>query len=102
MELIYIWAENYKNIKEEGFNLSPSFSCKYENDQLTIKKEKHYSLFPENINISTLIGGNGSGKTSILEIIQLLCLNHVEKSKENKDIWGVFYDKEISNLSLGE
>ena len=23
MELLYIWIENYKNIKEQGFNFSP-------------------------------------------------------------------------------
>lgn len=66
MELVYLWVEEYKNIKNQGFNFSPRFTCKYENNELTIEEKKDYiSIFPENINITAIVGENGSGKSSI-------------------------------------
>ena len=32
MELIYLWVEDYKNIKKQCFNFSPRFTCKYDED----------------------------------------------------------------------
>jgi len=72
MELIYLWVENYKNIEKQGFNFSPRFNCKYNPDtqELTIDKNDDYvNIFPENINITAIVGENGSGKTTLLEEI---------------------------------
>lgn len=73
MELVYLWVEEYKNIKEQGFNFSPRFDCNYDknSNKLTIDEKKDYvSIFPENINITAIVGENGSGKSSIVtEII---------------------------------
>lgn len=69
MELVYLWVEEYKNIKNQGFNFSPRFTCKYENGTLTIDKKEHVNIFPENINVTAIVGENGSGKTSILTAI---------------------------------
>ncbi len=33
MELVYLWVEDYKNIKKQGFNFSPRFECTYENEK---------------------------------------------------------------------
>lgn len=69
MELVYIWVEKYKNIKEKGFNFSPRFDCNYDKNskELTIDEKKDYvNIFPENINITAIVGENGSGKSSIL------------------------------------
>jgi len=30
MELIYLYIEDYKNIKNQGFNFSSKFTCKYD------------------------------------------------------------------------
>lgn len=68
MELVYLWVEKYKNIKEQGFNFSPRFDCKYDKDsnELTIDENKDYvSIFPNNINVTAIVGENGSGKSSI-------------------------------------
>jgi len=83
MELVYLWVEEYKNIKQQGFNFSPRFTCKfhdeYEKDEngkerlkencvLEIKENSDYvNIFPENINVTAIVGENGSGKSSLLE-----------------------------------
>ncbi|RXJ91894.1 hypothetical protein CRV01_02080 [Arcobacter sp. CECT 8983] len=72
MELVYLWVESYKNIKKQGFNFSPRFDCKYdeEKNELTIDENKDYvNIFPENINITAIVGENGSGKSSLLKYI---------------------------------
>ncbi|MGA1939932.1 AAA family ATPase [Arcobacter sp. YIC-310] len=85
MELVYLWVEEYKNINRQGFNFSPRFRCEfkaeYEEDEdgnevlkddceLTIEENEDYvSIFPENINITAIVGENGSGKSNITEAI---------------------------------
>ncbi len=72
MELVYLWVEEYKNIKKQGFNFSPRFECSYDEktNKLTIdEKEDYVSIFPENINVTAIVGENGSGKSNILKSI---------------------------------
>ncbi len=87
MELVYLWVEEHKNIKEEGFNFSPRFECEffpeYEEDangkkklkndcKLLIKPQEHTSIFPKNINVTAIVGENGAGKSSLIEAIMLI------------------------------
>ncbi len=75
MELVYLWVEDYKNIEKQGFNFSPRFECKYENGVLDIKDKEETgepylkNFFGENINVTAIVGENGSGKSSILKSI---------------------------------
>ncbi|WP_338814226.1 AAA family ATPase [Bernardetia sp. Wsw4-3y2] len=77
MELIYLWVEKYKNIKNEGFNFSPKYHFEYisetntlefvENETVILYQE---SFFGEHItNVTAIIGQNGSGKSSVLECL---------------------------------
>jgi predicted ATP-binding protein involved in virulence len=77
MELVYLWVEDYKNIQKQGFNFSPRFRCEY--DEKTEKLEiidkdetgEFYpkNFFGDNINVTAIVGENGSGKSSVMEFI---------------------------------
>jgi len=73
MELVYLWVEDYKNIYKQGFNFSARFNCKYDPDsnELTIDENEDYipDFFGENINVTAIVGKNGSGKSSLLDVI---------------------------------
>ena len=87
MELVYLWVEEYKNIIGQGFNFSPRFECSYDEkkEELAINENKDYvSIFPENINVTAIVGENGSGKSSIYEL--LINLLYKEKPILNKKI----------------
>jgi predicted ATPase/polyhydroxyalkanoate synthesis regulator phasin len=74
MELVYLWVENYKNIQKQGFNFSPRFRCEYDEESKELEiidKEKTGEFYPkdffgENINVTAIVGENGSGKSSLL------------------------------------
>lgn len=73
MELVYLWVEEYKNIRNQGFNFSPRFECEFDGENLTITENEDYvSIFPDNINVTAIVGENGSGKSSVIKLIFLL------------------------------
>ena len=80
MELVYLWVDKYKNIEKQGFNFSPRFRCEYDEDTKElniIDKDKTGEFYPknffgDNINITAIVGENGSGKSSIIKLILML------------------------------
>ncbi|MFZ3053711.1 MAG: AAA family ATPase [Sulfuricurvum sp.] len=84
MELVYLWVEEYKNIHQQGFNFSGRYRCDYdlENNELTIDEKKDYvHVFPENINVTAIVGENGSGKSSLLELLLMIENNRWQNLK---------------------
>ena len=78
MELVYLWIDRYANIIKKGFNISPEYNITYDEETLSIKDKQNNSinLFHENfLNITAIIGENGSGKTSLLSFIEYFFLN---------------------------
>lgn len=81
MELLYVWVESYGNISRQGFNFSPNYWFEVdENNNLLDKTEERKkegrlneqpeNFFGDNIsNITAIVGKNGSGKSTILEIL---------------------------------
>jgi predicted ATP-binding protein involved in virulence len=90
VELVYLWVEKYKNIENQGFNFSPRFTCEYEDGELTIDKKEHVSIFPDNINITAIVGENGSGKSSLFEVLTFLFYQGVIVNREDKTFF-LFY-----------
>lgn len=73
MELIYLYIENYNDVfKKQEINFSSNFNVKIINKKLIIEKKTSYinKLYPSNIkNITMLLGKNGSGKTTVIDIL---------------------------------
>lgn len=73
MELIYLYIEKFNGImKKQEINFSPNFNVKIINKRLIIENKVSYmdKLYPSSINnITMLLGKNGSGKTTILDIL---------------------------------
>jgi len=102
MELVYLWVEDYKNIHKQGFNFSPRFECTFhdkydengklkDNCKLEIcdKKKKECkdndyieNFFGDNINVTAIIGKNGSGKSNLLELLFYVCTKGLQNNKE--------------------
>lgn len=76
MELIYTYVEKYNGVKFDiGFNFSPNNNIKYSKSKkcISIEKTKNISidnLYGDNINnVNIIVGENGAGKTSLLEVL---------------------------------
>jgi len=96
LELVYLWVEGYKNIEREGFNFSPRFECEFKDEKLTIKEKNKddylENFFGEDINVTAIVGENGSGKSSLLEMLFV-----AEKSdKENKNKYILFFKNNMT------
>ncbi|MFX1703945.1 AAA family ATPase [Chitinophaga sp. CC14] len=75
MKLCYIWIEDYKGFKNQGFNLASDYIFQYSGGDAIITRtinEKYIKDFfgKDILDIMGIIGRNASGKTNILELIQ--------------------------------
>ena len=97
MELVYLWVVKYKNIEKQGFNFSPRFRCEYdeESKNLTIDENDDYvDIFPDNINVTAIVGENGSGKSSIFK--KILDILDINDNEDNCDFILLYlYDNEL-------
>jgi len=105
MKLIYLWIDNYKNIKQTGFNFTSDFHCEYNHKTLSLSAKKNgtfNSFFGEYINITAIVGKNGSGKTSILEVLQKNLVFDIRNFQQiyEFDFLLVFSDDDSENLKI--
>ncbi len=106
MELVYLWVEKYKNIEKQWFNFSPNFECEFkdeydkdeklkDNCKVTIKPKENSikDFFGKNINITAIVGENGSGKSNLVK-----CLGNI--FNVNKRIVYFINDTLFTNFPL--
>lgn len=83
-ELIYLYIEKYNDfICNQELVLSNNFDIKLQGKKLTVCKRHNYvkNFYGEKINnISVLVGKNGSGKTTILDLFGMERTNRIKKS----------------------
>jgi hypothetical protein len=85
MELLYLWIEDFRNIKKQGFDFSAEFKFQvigndksqnngYLEYKLVISKNESFvDLFDGNIiNVTGIIGKNGSGKSTLLHCLKIM------------------------------
>ncbi|AVK47198.1 hypothetical protein AXY43_03710 [Clostridium sp. MF28] len=88
MELIYLYIEKFNDvIKKQEINFSPNFYVKILNNKLIIENKVSYmdKLYPTNIkNITMLLGKNGAGKTTILDILGMSRDDRCDESIKRK------------------
>lgn len=95
MELLYVWVEEYGNIKRQGFNFSPNydFKVKEENGEYILvdnfetsgKKKQPEKFFGNNIsNITAIVGKNGSGKSNLLYALRNKSINQPVDDEDKK------------------
>ena len=101
MELLYLWIEDYKNIQNQGFNFSSKWKFDYQNEQLTVEERPNAidNFFGENIvNVTALVGANGSGKTSVLEFLYKTGIfENAPNFKHNKNFKSIITDSYAIN-----
>lgn len=68
-ELIFLYIGEYKVLVDCGVNLNAKYETKYADHILHIKNRDSYFEISKNINIKILCGQNGTGKTSITELL---------------------------------
>jgi predicted ATPase len=82
----------YKNIQKQGFNFSSKFICGYKEGTLIIEDNPAYipNFFGNNINVTAIVGKNGSGKSNILESLIHLSLENTY-NKQKKLIFSIYF-----------
>lgn len=114
MELLYVWIEEYKNIKQQGFCFSAEYDIEYtpENSILKIDKREDYieGFWGEQTvkdkegterkvgitNLTAIVGENGAGKSTLLRFL----LENLTKGADSLSYKGIVVWKKSSNEKI--
>ncbi|PHB08673.1 hypothetical protein COE84_25460 [Bacillus wiedmannii] len=76
MKIVFVWIETYKKLNNFQTSFSGKYKIKYHGDKLVISRNKLFveKFFKINgsdidINLSAIVGENGTGKSTILDMI---------------------------------
>lgn len=90
MKLVYLWVEKFRSIEQQGYSFSTDLDVTYDitpgqTRKLTIKKalEKTILFGDKIVNITALIGENGSGKTNILDLLGFHINDRFQHANQN-------------------
>lgn len=95
MNLIFIWIEEYKKIKNFQTNFGSKYIIDFNEKRIIIKPNKHFikDFFEVdkcdiNIHMSAIVGENGTRKSTLLDFI----LEYIEKGSFEKGYITIFED----------
>ncbi|HIF9539029.1 TPA: hypothetical protein ACX6S7_003306, partial [Photobacterium damselae] len=75
MKIAHIYIEEHKAIQRLNIPINGGFECSYKMGHLTLKKRNDIlASYYQNVDISVIIGKNGTGKTTILSFLETLVL----------------------------
>ncbi|PIH05432.1 AAA family ATPase [Clostridium combesii] len=88
MDLCYLWIKEYKGLKNAEFNFSNEFSFNKVGNVININKIKGLENFFGNniVNLTAIIGKNGSGKSNTLEFIYQILSDEISKKDKEEFI----------------
>lgn len=112
MQLIYIWVEEFQNIRQTGFSFSDKYKVEVnsslEKYEVVIEENKQIVetlLLGDNISISAIVGNNGIGKSTLLDLIRIMLFDQERIrdknvgfsiwSQENKFVKRDFCNKQV-------
>lgn len=78
MELLYLWIEDFRQIKQQGFTFNNQFAFEHNADKdgyiLSISLNKSYvDIFPSQLStITGVVGRNGAGKSTLMHCLKML------------------------------
>lgn len=76
MKIAHIYIEEHNEVKQLNVPINGRFECSYNPKCLTLTKRiDDLSEYYQNVNISAIIGKNGTGKTTILTFVDNLLLS---------------------------
>ncbi|WP_068986892.1 AAA family ATPase [Lysinibacillus xylanilyticus] len=95
MNLIFVWIEEYKKIKNFQTNFGSKYIIEFNEKQISIKPNNHFvkDFFEVdksdiNIHMSAIVGENGTGKSTLLDFI----LEYIQKGSFDKGFITIFED----------
>jgi predicted ATP-binding protein involved in virulence len=80
MEILYLWIKRFNNIINQEFLFASDYNIKFDRDtnklDISLIESKRVRLFNEAfLNVTAIIGKNGSGKSSLLSFIKTVFSN---------------------------
>lgn len=71
LELMFLYINEYKLFQNTEINLNARYNINFKDGQLYINKNENFvDLFGEDINLKIFCGKNGTGKTTIINILR--------------------------------
>jgi predicted ATP-dependent endonuclease of OLD family len=113
MQIVYLFIKEFKKIKNQNLNFGSEYIFDYSEERkiLSIQKNElyingHYKTneneFAEILNVTSIIGQNGTGKTTILEFFRTFFNNETNLTKEviiaikNEEGFSIYHTESLS------